>query len=270
MLSRVAGSAQARAQEVVYVFSSSSFSSSVYTRGIVYFATHRALWRPFLSRVVPTLTVQAAVTVPMFMFTYLPQLSVLVWVYGPLAVVSTALLVLNESSAIASIFTRNLILKGALLDTFDATLVSRGAAAAVREGREVHPGSDPVAKLGKVLKSPLDGFSFGRYLLHLWLNLIPLVGTFFFIVLQGRARGLGIHERYFQLKAWSKGRKSDWFKLHVGSYTAFGVVANLLEMVPVASMLFSFTNTVGAALWAADVEEMDMRVAEQIGNKKYR
>jgi hypothetical protein len=29
----------------------------------------------------------------------------------------------------------------------------------------------------------------------------------------------------------------------------------LLELVPVASIFFSFTNTVGAALWAADIEK---------------
>jgi hypothetical protein len=28
----------------------------------------------------------------------------------------------------------------------------------------------------------------------------------------------------------------------------------MLEMVPIAGILFSFTNTVGAALWAADME----------------
>ena len=35
---------------------------------------------------------------------------------------------------------------------------------------------------------------------------------------------------------------------------SFGVAAALLELVPVASILFAFTNTVGAALWAADME----------------
>ncbi len=29
----------------------------------------------------------------------------------------------------------------------------------------------------------------------------------------------------------------------------------LLELIPVASIFFSFTNTVGAALWAADLEK---------------
>lgn len=35
----------------------------------------------------------------------------------------------------------------------------------------------------------------------------------------------------------------------------FGVAAFLLEMVPFANLLFVFTNTVGAALWAADLEK---------------
>ena len=36
---------------------------------------------------------------------------------------------------------------------------------------------------------------------------------------------------------------------------SFGVAAVMLELVPVASILFAFTNTVGAALWAADMEK---------------
>lgn len=36
---------------------------------------------------------------------------------------------------------------------------------------------------------------------------------------------------------------------------SFGIAATLLELVPVASLLFAFTNTVGAALWAADIDK---------------
>jgi hypothetical protein len=36
---------------------------------------------------------------------------------------------------------------------------------------------------------------------------------------------------------------------------SFGVPAVLLELVPIAGIFFSFTNTVGAALWAADLEK---------------
>ena len=36
---------------------------------------------------------------------------------------------------------------------------------------------------------------------------------------------------------------------------SFGVPAVLLELVPIAGIFFTFTNTVGAALWAADLEQ---------------
>jgi hypothetical protein len=35
----------------------------------------------------------------------------------------------------------------------------------------------------------------------------------------------------------------------------FGVISFLLEMIPFANLVFAFTNTVGAALWAADLEK---------------
>jgi hypothetical protein len=39
------------------------------------------------------------------------------------------------------------------------------------------------------------------------------------------------------------------------TFHSFGVPAVLLELVPLAGIFFSFTNTVGAALWAADMEK---------------
>jgi hypothetical protein len=41
-------------------------------------------------------------------------------------------------------------------------------------------------------------------------------------------------------------------------------VAVLLELVPVASIFFSFTNTVGAALWAADLERRPQTTAPRL------
>ena len=39
------------------------------------------------------------------------------------------------------------------------------------------------------------------------------------------------------------------------TWSSFGLVAVLLEMIPVVGILFAFTNTVSAALWAADMEK---------------
>ncbi|ROW10225.1 hypothetical protein VMCG_01676 [Cytospora schulzeri] len=226
-------------------------------KGIYYFATHRSLWKPFLDKLVPTLMLSVGVMAGMFAFTYLPQLAVLVFVDGPIAVFSTVLLVLNESSTIVSTVSKSWVLQDALLDTFDGTLVSKNANSLVTEGRELKSGGDPIAKLGKILKSPFDKFSpsaLVRYVMYLPLNFIPVVGTVIFIALQGRNRGHAVHDRYFQLKKWSTSQKNAWVEEHTAPYTAFGTVATLLEMIPFAGIFFSFTNTVGAALWAADIE----------------
>ncbi len=44
----------------------------------------------------------------------------------------------------------------------------------------------------------------------------------------------------------------------------FGVAGVLLEMVPVAGIMFAFTNVCGAALWAADMEKSTGAESTQI------
>ncbi|KAI8951573.1 hypothetical protein F4801DRAFT_544399 [Xylaria longipes] len=264
MINRV----QAKAQEVakedydkakVLLSATAQSGSYLYPfKGILYLATHKALWKPFMSRLLPTLGLAIGVTTSMFFFAYLPQLAILVFVNGPLAVVTTVLLVLNESSTIVNILSRNFLLQDAILDTFDGTLVSKNATGIVSEGRQLKSGSDPITRLGKILKNPFSKFTpkaLVRYVMYLPLNFIPVVGTIIFVVLQGRTRGKSVHGRYFQLKGWSSSQQRDWLQQHTGPYTTFGTIATLLEMIPVASMLFTFTNTVGAALWAADIEQ---------------
>ncbi|KAI0503004.1 hypothetical protein F5B22DRAFT_630949 [Xylaria bambusicola] len=226
--------------------------------GIFYFLTHRSLWKPFLSRLLPTIGLAVGVTLAMFFFTYLPQLAILVFVNGPLAVFTTVILILNESSTIVNLVARNFLLQDAILDTFDGTLVSKNATRVVGEGRQLKPGNDPIARLGRVIKNPFSKFTpkaIIRYVMYLPLNFIPVVGTIMFIIIQGRTRGKSVHGRYFQLKGWSASQQKDWLQRHHVPYTTFGTVATLLEMVPIASTFFSFTNTVGAALWAADIEQ---------------
>ncbi|KAH8884312.1 hypothetical protein GQ53DRAFT_786371 [Thozetella sp. PMI_491] len=229
----------------------------VCTQGIFYFVAHRSLWKPLLSRLAPMLSLSTGVIAAMFFFTYLPQLAVMIFVNGPLAVFTTILLILSESSTLINVVSRNFMLQEALLDTFDGTLVAKDATNIVSEGRQLKPGGDPIARLGKILKNPFDRFSpkaLIRYLMYLPLNFIPVVGTVAFILLQGQHASLLFPRYYFQLKRWSASQKNEWVKQHEGAYSSFGIVATLLEMVPFASVFFSFTNAVGAALWAAEIE----------------
>ncbi|KAF5512911.1 Outer spore wall protein RRT8 [Colletotrichum aenigma] len=272
---RVANSVQAKAQEVLQedydkarglVADAAKSKSYLYPiKGIIYFATHRALWKPLMSRIGAYILLSAGVVTGMFVFTYVPQLAILVFVNGPLAVFTTVLLILNESSTIINFVSRSYLLQEALLDTFDGTLLSRDEDGIVKEGRQVRPGSDPMQKLGKILKNPFERFSpkaLIRYLVYLPLNFIPIVGTGIFILLQARSRGHSVHGRYFQLKNWSASRRADWLKRHTGPYTAFGLVATALEMIPFVSIFFTFTNTVGAALWAADIESKNTSMTD--------
>ncbi|KAK3900865.1 hypothetical protein C8A05DRAFT_45382 [Staphylotrichum tortipilum] len=232
-------------------------------KGIFYFAAHPALWKPLRSKLAPYLTLYSGVLGSMFFFTYLPQLAVMAVVNGPLAVFTTALLILNESSTITMTISKNYILRDAILDTFDGTLVARNSTEIVSQGRELKPRGDSIDRLGKALKAPFKKFSLNklvRYVIYLPLNFIPVIGTVVFVVLRGRSRGDAVHDRYFQLKGWSKSTRSQWLKDHQGPYTAFGTVATLLEMIPLASVFFSFSNTVGAALWAADIEAKEVEM----------
>lgn len=233
-------------------------------KGIFYFVTHPELWKPLRSKLLPYLTLYSSVLGSMFFFTYIPQLAIMAFVNGPLAVITTALLILNESSTITGILSKNYLLQEAIMDTFDGTLMARHASGVVAEGRELKARGDSIQRLGKALKKPFARFSVNelvRYVMYLPLNFIPVVGTIAFIFLRGRSRGNAVHDRYFQLKGWPKSRKSKWLEEHKGPYTAFGTVATLLEMIPVASVVFSFTNTVGAALWAADIEAKENEMA---------
>lgn len=66
--------------------------------------------------------------------------------------------------------------------------------------------------------------------------------------------------QYFQLKRWSQAQRSGFVDKNVGAYTSyvdsriavpcrwltgcrFGLVATVLEMIPIANMFFTYTNT---------------------------
>jgi hypothetical protein len=117
---------------------------------------------------------------------------------------------------------KNFLIDEALLDTFDGTLLSRNLTSLVSAEREVKPGSDPAAKLGKILKKPFASFApkaIIRYFIYLPLNFIPVVGTVMFVVLQGRRFGPTAHARYFQLKKMDKRQREEFIAKRQAAYT---------------------------------------------------
>ncbi|KZS96996.1 hypothetical protein SISNIDRAFT_406774 [Sistotremastrum niveocremeum HHB9708] len=229
--------------------------------GLIYFITHPSLWAPLRANILPCLLLSFGVIVPMFLFTYLPQAAILSLLNGPLGPINAAALVLSESAFIVTTVAKSFLLEHALLDVFDATLVSEGQEALVSKGRELKPGKsglEGVKKLGKSISKPLQKFSpehIIQYVIFLPLNLIPIVGTAAFLIIQGRKSGPGYHARYFQLKGFSNEERNAYIASHKGAYVAFGTASMVMNLVPLASIAFTFTSTVGAALWAAELEK---------------
>jgi hypothetical protein len=95
----------------------------------------------------------------MFIFVYLPQAAVLSIFNGPLAAFTTVLLTLSESSTIITLLSRNFLIEDALIDTFDGTLLARNETEVLAEGRQLKSGTDPIMRLGKMIKKPFSKFT---------------------------------------------------------------------------------------------------------------
>jgi hypothetical protein len=87
---------------------------------VFYYLTHRHLWSPLLSQLVPVAALSIGVLMLMFLFAYMPQMEVLAAVSGPFAVVGAGVLVMAESSAIAGWLSWAFLVEEAVVDTFDA------------------------------------------------------------------------------------------------------------------------------------------------------
>lgn len=162
----------------------------------------------------------------MFLVTYLPQLAVLVFTSGPIAAVTTILLVLSESSTLTMVLSKALLIEDALIDTFDGTLVEKGETSLVAKERQVKGSGagDAIARLGKLVGKPFAKFTPSamiRYFLYLPLNFIPIVGTVLFVGLQARKYGPSAHSRYFQLKGMGAKQREQFIEERQGAYTGY-------------------------------------------------
>ncbi|KAG0227061.1 hypothetical protein BGW42_003072 [Actinomortierella wolfii] len=107
------------------------------------------------------------------------------------------------------------------------------------------------------------GQRMGLWMLTLPLNFVPVLGPLTFCYINGSARGPYIHKRYFDMKEMTLQEREEWMAKHKREYTTFGVIAQGLELLPFVGFLFGFTNTIGAALWAADLEQQQYELRKR-------
>ncbi|KAI4117742.1 MAG: hypothetical protein LQ345_002091 [Seirophora villosa] len=230
-------------------------------KGIIYFAAHPFLYPLLRARLLPALLLSIFVFATLFIWTYLPQVAFLAIFHGRrLAWINGAFLVLGEGAAITALLFEAFFVDETLVDVFDATLSNEGCRQLVATSRILNPeASDPVKALGKpttsAVYSPFSLRQIVEFILFLPLNFIPVAGTPMFLIMTGYRAGPLHHWRYFKLMGLTKKERNAYLAKRKMQYTWFGVVALLLQLVPVLSMLFLLTTAAGSALWVTRLEE---------------
>ena len=81
------------------------------------------------------------------------------------------------------------------------------------------------------------------------------IGPIVFAYLNGFGSTAKLLDHYLVQKDLKRpSDRESWYQLHQREFRMFGAVVFALNLIPVANWLFVFTNTVGAALYAADIE----------------
>lgn len=93
-----------------------------------------------------------------------------------------------------------------------------------------------------------------RALIIFLFGLIPFIGPLVIAYIKAPTRGLQAQARYFKLKDYTTKEIKAIYKKNKNDYRGFGLMANILESLPIINLFFMYTNTIGAALWVAKIE----------------
>ncbi|KAI8367475.1 uncharacterized protein BYT42DRAFT_648511 [Radiomyces spectabilis] len=234
--------------------------------GALFFLRHPSqLWLKTLCPLLLTLGFGLVSIVLAFLYLLPLQRDALIDAHWPtwIAWVASVIFVLLESAV------ANMILFAVLVPffqdaVFDATLKARGLQR-MFDGRVEVPG---LVACWRNMGSSLT-LAFIQVLLFIIttpLHLIPVVGTALACCINGWPKCWSHFIHYdvdFRGMTAKESLRFAWN--HRKSYCLFGTVAVALELVPVANLIFVWTNIVGAALWAGDNFEKAEQLPRGIG-----
>ncbi|CUM66467.1 uncharacterized protein PRCAT00004131001 [Priceomyces carsonii] len=203
----------------------------------------------------------------MFIIMYPVQAAIMVLFTGPLAIITAWMAVLQQSGIVSVFIITYLLMPEIQRVAFDAVLSRECADDVVLLGKLRRVVKVPfLVKCGNFLwKVPtvlILPYTICKALLIFVLSSIPLLGPVIVVLIQAPSKGLQAHARYFALKGYDKKKINEIYKANTGAYMGFGITANLLESIPLFSVFFMFTNTVGAALWVVAIEQEEKQKAE--------
>ncbi|KAF8945958.1 hypothetical protein BGZ47_001676 [Haplosporangium gracile] len=225
-------------------------------QGIFYMFAHPSLFKNLICPIF--ITILWGIAVFIFGFAYLLKLQAhaLINVKCPAAVawIVCIIFVLLEVAVLSLLF--YLIILPIYEDSlFDRTLKLRG----LRHVLKANEGND----MAKCMRGVGGGlwillFQILVLILTFPLNLIPILGQVIFVAINGWVLTFGYRFHYdaeIRNITILQSRREAWARR--SEFSQFGSVAFGLQMVPLANLLFAWTNIVGCALWVADEIERD-------------
>jgi uncharacterized protein involved in cysteine biosynthesis len=226
--------------------------STYVLQGILYFLMHPSLWLTSICPLIMTILIGLVSVILLFSIGLSPQVAA----FESIGVPSGWAWLLGVLCVIVEIFLVTLIYSLACLPCYmdkivDQVLTLRGHGELVENDKN-HSGCTRICTACCRVSVLLRLFVL---IITIPLNLIPFVGTIVWVWLNGKILAWEYHLYYFELKGYSYREQKQIIDARQMQYTSFGMQAMLLEMIPLFGFLFLFTNSVGAALFAADIEE---------------
>ena len=208
---------------------------------------------------------------------------------GPFGLFTAWISVWQQANMISNYIFKTFIFPDIERITFDSILRREGRDDVVQIGRLRRIVRQPfIVKFGRLVASigtcvflPVKIL---RTLTLIAVGSIPIIGPVFAIILIAPTRGFKAHSRYFVLKGYDDRKIRSIYREKTAEYAGFGIVAIVLEGVPLFNILFSFTNIIGGALWAIDLEKtlinklearkvpkpIELKQVERVNLKQYK
>ncbi|ODV63531.1 uncharacterized protein ASCRUDRAFT_21208, partial [Ascoidea rubescens DSM 1968] len=241
--------------------------------GISYWMRHRNLWQYWIRVLPQQILIASIIFITCFVWFYPIQALVSFYLQGPSAFLSTFILIFYQAGMISRLVLEKTILKEPLRKIFDEVLINQGLSEFVAKGkliidaknkekkekRKAQPlqrriYDDYVAMFFSVSYITSIPYSITKTVFLLVLHSIPIIGPWFLLFLKSGKKGRTLHQRYYDLKDFDERQIKTFYRARSSEYSSFGFVALTLETIPIIGMFFTFTDVVGASLWAADLE----------------
>ena len=210
--------------------------------GVLHCLAHPSLLTIFAARVLP-LTIVISIAVYVAVFTILYPLKVLFYsfLHGPLGVIS----------ALFNSISYGKWLIGYVVTAYIMPPIQRKV---YRQYWLQYYGQPPYNSP----KVPWTPYATSQSI-GIWiLSLIPIVGVYLALLVSAPNKAKRALTMWHQMDP-----TMTKVEVSFGQLMAYGLVAQVLEFMPIVSCLFMFSNAVGGALWAADVYSVKQTVSTQ-------